>query len=158
MASKHPRTKRPEKSAPEAIVAPRPAAHWLKAVPAVLLVVASLAAYINSFRGTFVFDDRMWIARNPEISGIWPSFGMLAGIRPVASYTFAVNYAIHGLNAWGYHAANFAIHCAAGLLLFGLIRGTLARGSLAARYGAAAVPLCSSSPWCGSSIHFKHRL
>ncbi len=40
-------------------------------------------------------------------------------------FTLAVNYAIHGLNIWGYHAVNVAIHLVCMQLVYMIIRRTL---------------------------------
>lgn len=114
---------------------------------ALALVAAAAAAYANSFGGPFVFDDLHSIALNDQLRGpdAWwrvftpagrGDFG-LAG-RPIGAWTFALNYAWGGLAVAGYHALNLAIHVAAGLVLFGLVRRTLALESLRERWGAHA--------------------
>jgi tetratricopeptide (TPR) repeat protein len=45
----------------------------------------------------------------------------------VINLTFALNYAMGGLNVWGYHAVNLLVHTLAGLTLFGVVRRTLLR-------------------------------
>ncbi|HXA79862.1 MAG TPA: tetratricopeptide repeat protein [Opitutaceae bacterium] len=47
--------------------------------------------------------------------------------RPIVNLSLAVNYAFGGLDPWGYHALNLAIHMLAGLVLFGVVRRTLLR-------------------------------
>lgn len=64
--------------------------------------------------------------------------GKIMPARPLPYYTFALNYAVHGTNLWGYHAVNLVIHLAAGLVLFGLIRRTLGMPRVPPRYAAAA--------------------
>ena len=39
--------------------------------------------------------------------------------------SFAFNYAVSGADVWSYHVLNLAIHLAAGLTLFGIVRRTL---------------------------------
>ena len=100
---------------------------WLAAA---LLVGVGTLAYSNSFGGAFVMDDVDEIAANSAIRQLWPpSEAMFGGSglarRPLPYYTFAVNYALHGLDVWGYHALNLAIHLAGGLALFGILRRTL---------------------------------
>ena len=53
-----------------------------------------------------------------------PNHGETVTGRPLLNLSFAVNYAISGLNVWSYHAANLAIHVLAALLLFGILRRT----------------------------------
>ena len=45
--------------------------------------------------------------------------------RGVAMLTFAINYAIGGLNVTGYHVVNLAIHITNGILVYFLIFLTL---------------------------------
>lgn len=111
------------------------------------LAAAAAAAYANSFGGPFVFDDLHSIVSNEQLRGPdawWRVFTpagrsdfSLAG-RPIGAWTFALNHAWGGLSVAGYHAFNLAIHVAAGLLLFGLVRRTLALESLRERWGAHA--------------------
>ncbi len=104
-----------------------------------LIVLAAVAVFSNSFAGPFVFDGRGFIEQNPAIRTLWPPWAPMVNTnRPVGLWSFALNYAVGGLNVWGYHAANLAIHLAAALTLFGIIRCTLARGRLASQFGPAA--------------------
>ena len=69
---------------------------------------------------------------NATLRGLWASFhppenGVPVTGRPVANLTFAINYAISGVNVWSYHAANLLIHALAALALFGVLRRTFAR-------------------------------
>jgi tetratricopeptide (TPR) repeat protein len=97
--------------------------------PAILLA-AVLAAYSNSLRGPFVFDDPASIADNPTIQSLWTSFappgeGAAVQNRPIVNFTLAVNYSLSRLDVPGYHAFNLAVHCVATLALFGIVRRTL---------------------------------
>ncbi|HVW22581.1 MAG TPA: tetratricopeptide repeat protein [Opitutaceae bacterium] len=114
-----------------------------------LIAAAAIAAYSDSFRGPFVFDDLGSITENVSIRHLataWsPPYraGQTVGGRPVLNLTFALNYALGRLNPWGYHAGNLLIHVLAGLALFGLVRRTLelrpesAPGALGAGLAAA---------------------
>jgi tetratricopeptide (TPR) repeat protein len=115
---------------------------------AALLVVAIAAAYANSFHGPFIYDDQNSVVSNPSIRHLWstqalraPPEALTTVGRPVANLSLAVNYAIGGLDVWGYHAVNLAIHVLAALVLFGLLRRTLLLPALAERFGRAATPL-----------------
>ena len=110
-----------------------------------LLVIAGAGAYANSLDGPFVFDDVAGIEQNPSIrslagSLVPPDQQATAG-RPVVNFSFAVNYALHGLDVRGYHLLNIGIHLLAALVLFDIVRLTLSRRPLAERFGAAANPL-----------------
>lgn len=114
----------------------------------ILLVAAGCLVYANSFGGPFIFDDYSCIVENPHIRHLWPIWEVwrsppevaIAG-RPVVSLTLALNYALGGLRVWGYHAVNLALHLLSALLLYGIIRRTLLRPRLRARFGASAAPL-----------------
>jgi protein O-mannosyl-transferase len=101
------------------------------AMGAALIVIATLLAYANTFDVPFYFDD-VAITDNPSIRDLTqlgqvlspPSNVGLRG-RPIANLSFAMNYAVGGLEVRGYHAANLAIHLAAALTLFALVRHTL---------------------------------
>jgi tetratricopeptide (TPR) repeat protein len=100
----------------------------------VLIVVAVAAAYANSFFGAFQFDDFPAILDNPTLRHLWPlaiplcppSGGMTVSGRPVLNLSLAVNYAVSGDHPWSYHALNILIHIGVALVLFGVIRRTLA--------------------------------
>ncbi len=106
---------------------------------AVILVLAGLAAYSNTFTAPFVLDDVASIVENPSIRQLWPLGPVLAppaaagvGGRPLSNLALALNFAVGGLDVRGYHAVNLVIHLAAGLTLFGVVRRTL-RGPILAR-------------------------
>jgi tetratricopeptide (TPR) repeat protein len=141
---------------------------WLAAA---LIVAAGIWAYGNSFSGAFVFDDTPAIVENPHIRSLWPLTRAMSAPgqvtvsgRPIAALSFAVNYALappevrdvmtptgggatFGVDArfkrnlWGYHAFNLAIHLAAGLVLFGVVRRTLISPRMGDRFAAASTPV-----------------
>src|SRR5881628_3592873 len=81
-------------------------------IAAVVIVVAGVAAFSNSFDGVFVFDDRNAIVSNPAVRTLWPLTAAmnaprdttLAG-RPVASLSFALTYAFAPADARDVFAA-----------------------------------------------------
>ena len=69
-----------------------------------LVIAAGLLAYHNSFTGPFIFDDAQAIQQNPSIRHLWPPWSIVGhSSRPVVQLSLAVNYALGGLNPWGYH-------------------------------------------------------
>ena len=118
-------------------------------VAAGLIVLATLAAYSNSFAGPFVFDDELSIPSNMTIRQLWPiwkplcppNHGETVSGRPLLNLSLAIDYAISRLDVWSYHATNLAIHILAALLLFGILRRTFLLPAMRDRWGAAAVPL-----------------
>ncbi len=116
-------------------------------VGAAIIVLAGVLAYGRTFSAPFIFDDHASIVDNPSIRHLWPLTGPLTpphadgvtvGGRPVVNLTLAVNYALSGEAVWSYHALNLLIHLGGGLVLFGLVRRTLASPMLAKRFGADA--------------------
>ena len=109
--------------------APPPARSLRLALVALVLLV--LAAYANSFRVPFLFDDEPSIVHNPTLSSLWRAWwpptgdGSTVSGRPLLNVSFALNRAFGGNRVWGYHAVNLLIHLAAGATLFGIVRRTL---------------------------------
>jgi Flp pilus assembly protein TadD len=90
-----------------------------------LLLVAGLAAYHNSFRVPFLFDDLPHIVENFRIRQLGRPGEILANTsRPVVHLSLALNYAISGLDVWSYHAFNLAVHILAALTLYGILKRT----------------------------------
>jgi protein O-mannosyl-transferase len=98
-----------------------------------ILAAAAAAAYANSLRCPFVFDDPLSITGNPTINRLWPPWAALhpphgSGLtvegRPLLNLSFAINHALGGTSVRGYHAANIAIHILATLTLYGILRRT----------------------------------
>ena len=114
---------------------PRTSSRLQTAAVAVVIAVAALGAYHNTFRVPFLFDDARAIPENPGIRQLWPlwrafwpqSTTLTVSGRPVANFTLAINYALSGSEVWSYHALNLLIHVLSGLTLFGIVRRTLVR-------------------------------
>jgi len=149
------------------LTSPPPAFAWIAGA---VIVLAGVYAYIPSFAGVLVFDDRPAIVENTTIRSLAlpdvlrPPAGATVSGRPVANLSFALNYALApaevrdvfspaGLlpdaaarfrrNVWGYHLVNLLIHLGTGLVLFGAVRRTLESSALRDRTGRAAVPLAA---------------
>ncbi len=89
------------------------------------LVAATVVCYSNSLRGAFVLDDRHAILENPRVSDL-ADFDRWKSLRGLVDFSFAANHALGGFEPLGYHLLNLAIHCCTGLILFDLVRRTLA--------------------------------
>ena len=120
------------------------------AFPAVVLflVAAAAVAFGNGLHGCFVYDSLDAIVNNEHIRRLWPlseamslplwNSGYTVDGRPILSLSFALNYAAVGLYPPGFRIVNIAIHLAAALLLFGLVRRTLELPRFRARFGGRA--------------------
>ncbi len=114
------------------------------------LLIAGLAliVYLNSLNGPFIFDDFTTVRDNRSIRCLWPLTVPLSPPheggthgRPVLNLFYAIIYAISGLNEHGYHAGNLVLHILTALVLYGVVRRTLAGGRLRAMYGNHATGL-----------------
>ncbi len=98
-----------------------------------IIGIAVILAYANSLQGAFVYDDIDAIAQNATLQPWWrldhvlvPPPNTTVSGRPLLNLTLAVNHAISGTGVWSYHVGNTLIHLVATLVLFGLVRRTLA--------------------------------
>lgn len=99
-------------------------------IAAVIVIVAVChLAYWSSLSGPFQFDDHWQIVGNRDIRNaldpvnIWD----FNPRRFVLMYTFALNFAIGGMNAWNYHYTNLLIHAGNAILIFFLGKMILGR-------------------------------
>jgi tetratricopeptide (TPR) repeat protein len=133
---------------------------WLALACGSVLAVLVIGAYGRTFAVPFLFDDVPSIADNPSIRHLgtaWlpPADSTVSG-RPVLNLSLAINYAISGTAPWSYHAVNLAIHVFAALLLFGIVRRTLAsrEGSSATLTAACAALLWALHPLLTESVTY----
>src|SRR5262245_26731199 len=114
---------------------------------ALLVLVAVVAIYVQSLGGPFLWDDRLLVLDAPLVerggslveflsAPFWTGGESHAGsasyYRPLASYSFAVDHALHGENPAGYHLTNVVLHASNALLLFALTRKHGVRPMIAA--------------------------
>jgi tetratricopeptide (TPR) repeat protein len=124
-----------------------PTAHRLPwpVVAAFALGLTLLAAYANSFRVPFLFDDDSSIIENPTLRSWKTAFfppgdsGVTVSGRPLLNATLALNWTLSGKDVFGYHVTNLLIHVLAALTLFGLTRRTLLLPSLREKLPAITV-------------------
>ena len=91
---------------------------------------------------------------NPFLSRAWPTWDVFRAPRmssisgrPISALSFAATYQFFEFNASGYRAVNLGLHVSAALLLFGLIRRTVAaRGGMLAR-SALPIGFCAAAVW-----------
>ncbi len=94
------------------------------------LIAAGLLAYCFSFSGGFVFDDT-YIPDNESLRHwqTWltpPHDGSPVDSRPLTNLSMGINYAVAGTRVGFYHLTNIVIHIGCALLLYGIVRRTLA--------------------------------
>src|SRR3954470_10359362 len=99
-----PRARKPLRGQPAA--AP-PRAPWSAVA---LIIGAGICTYWNGLGGPMIWDDQTAIVGNTTIRALstaWvpPHETPVAG-RPLANVSFALNYALGGLDVTGYHLVN----------------------------------------------------
>ena len=97
-----------------------------------IILIAGVLTHANSLSGAFILDDQATIVDNHQIREWWrlssvlvPESDTAIAGRPLVNLSFAINYAIGGLNVRGYHVVNIAIHLLCGLLAFAIVWRTL---------------------------------
>lgn len=115
----------------------------------VCLALAGIAflAYANSFGNQFTnWDDHHLIVENAAIQSLAPDkvvqiFTPAPGrtFQPIRVLSYAVDYAIWGLNPFGFHLGNTVLHALASVLLFVWLTAWLPGAQ--ARWAAASVAL-----------------
>ena len=106
----------------------------------ILIAGFSLVVYANSLSNSFHFDDQHYIVTNPYITDLsnipsffkstrYSSFEMVftAHYRPLLMTSYALNYAMGGLNPAGYHAVNLLFHAGSAFLVFLILEAMLER-------------------------------
>jgi len=131
---------------PAALTPPDPPARvrWRAGV----IVLVGFLAYANSLSGPFVMDDPVAITENESIrewrkveTALSPQRELPTAGRPLVNLSFALNYAVGGLDVRGYRYVNLACHLLSGLILFGVVRRTLELPRLGERFGGTALNL-----------------
>ncbi|MBI5561339.1 MAG: hypothetical protein HY894_00565 [Deltaproteobacteria bacterium] len=98
---------------------------WFHVILMAVIAASVIAVYSNTFHSAFQFDDTPSIAQNPRIKDLGNLSGILKSRRGVTELTFALNYAAGGLDTFGYHAVNAAIHVLASIAAYFLVAGAL---------------------------------
>ena len=104
------------------------------------VLIAVAAVYANGLNGSFHYDDRETIVENPalrpsnlrldSLASWWGADASRIGgghYRPLTFVTYAFNAAIGGLDPFGYHVVNVALHWAAATALMALVWSLLPR-------------------------------
>lgn len=88
----------------------------------VVIAILSFIIYSNSFQSSFHFDDIYYIINNDFIKEL-DHFNNLeywfrVNQRPLPTWSFALNYNLHGLSVSGYHIVNLLLHLITGIVVF----------------------------------------
>lgn len=113
---------------------------------ALLILVLGFLVYARTFSVPFLFDDFPYLVSNPAIRdfsfftdpdkllnlALFPDVKNNFLLRPAAYFSFALNYAVDGLDVQGYHVVNMLLHLGNGLLVYLLCRLIVAPPATAA--------------------------
>ncbi|XP_029104440.1 protein O-mannosyl-transferase TMTC2-like isoform X1 [Scleropages formosus] len=117
----------------------------------------ALLLYFNTLEADFCYDDSRVIITNQDLlpetpwtnifyNDFWGTLlthsGSHKSYRPLCILSFRLNHALGGLDPWGYHLVNVALHCAVSGLFAHLSRLLLGRG----RWSLLAGLLFASHP------------
>ena len=94
------------------------------------LVIVIALAYHNSLSVPFIFDDES-IVENFGERGLSATDVVIGSTRPLVQLSFAANYATGNLDVRGYHLVNIAVHALAAVVLFAIVRRSLAAAGAA---------------------------
>jgi hypothetical protein len=90
-----------------------------------LLALTAALLYANSLFGAFIWDDRAAVVKNRDVLGESPLSDLLLhdfwgtditradshkSYRPLTVLSFRMDHAMHGLDAFGFHASNVALY------------------------------------------------
>lgn len=124
-------------------------------LPMATVAVLATALYAPSLNGPFVYDDPNAISQSMLVRRLLPLTRFVTlSTRPLTDFSYALNYAMGGLDTWPYHLTNIVLHLINGLLIYAIAWATFAFSGLARRYGAAAQPLA----WVAAALFVVHPL
>lgn len=93
-----------------------------------MLILANVICYVPAFDAPFIDDDILTVVESKSIRSL--NLGTFWGAataegRPVLNLTYALNYALHGLNPTGFRIGNLLIHLVNVCLLYVILFKTL---------------------------------
>jgi len=102
-----------------------------------LVFTAAVATFWPGVTGEFLnWDDRVNVVTNAGVHGLgraqlaWMWSGVILGhYIPLTWMSFGLNYALGGLNPWGYHVLNLVLHGANAAIFYLVARRLLAAAS-----------------------------
>jgi tetratricopeptide (TPR) repeat protein len=76
--------------------------------------------YLNALSNPFVYDDHRMVVENTGIQDLTDlrAIVLLEPTRPLINFSYAVDYAVWGLNPFGFHLTNLLLHVLNVVLLF----------------------------------------
>jgi protein O-mannosyl-transferase len=96
--------------------------NYFNLIGLIIIILLGIIIYSNSFTCSFHFDDLWTIVNNPKIRDLRDvrSWWSIYPTRPVAIFSFAVNYNFNKLDVYYWHYVNLVIHLINALLVWWL--------------------------------------
>jgi len=123
-------------------------------LPALVLVVITVAAFAPGVNAGYIWDDELYVTGNPYLKDaaglfdMWFRLGSTSMYAPAVFTTLWVEYQLWGLDPLGYHVVNIALHVASVLLLWRFLQRLDVRGAwLAAALFAVHPVMVESVAW-----------
>jgi tetratricopeptide (TPR) repeat protein len=114
---------------------------------AIVILLATIAAYIPAISAGFIWDDDSYLTANPVITQpggflkIWTDPLATPQYYPLVFTTFYIEHAIWGLSPTGYHIVNILLHAANAILVFHILKKLNIRAALPAALIFALHPI-----------------
>jgi len=95
-----------------------------------VLLAATLLAYLPAIRGGFIWDDDPYITANPNVQQlgglwrIWTDLRSAPQYYPLVTTSFWLEFRLWGLHPEGYHVVNVMLHALNAALLGSVLRRT----------------------------------
>ncbi|MFY9222343.1 MAG: hypothetical protein WAQ98_06730, partial [Blastocatellia bacterium] len=98
-----------------------------------IIILVTLITFTNTLLNGFVYDDISIVQNNASINalskvpnlflqGYWGENNKNGLYRPITVVTYSLNYAINGLEPYGYHLVNIIIHTINSLLVYWIVK------------------------------------
>jgi len=128
-------------------------AGWLVAV----VLVATALAHSPAVWGTFLYDDWRDVVENPAAKAATFLNLLSQTVRPLLKASYALQDALHGMNAAAFHGVNIGLHLGAVALVFLLVRRATrlsGRGDAGERVALLATLLWSLHPALTDTVSY----
>lgn len=115
------------------------------------LMAVVMAAYVPALRAGFIWDDDSYVTQNTTLRAddglrrIWTDRGASPQYYPLVFTVFWLEYQLWGLEPFGYHLVNIALHGFNAILLWRLVERLRINGALAAAAVFALHPVAVES-------------
>jgi len=127
------------------------------------IVILTSAVFWPALKNGFVWDDMDLLLRNPyyrglgwtQITWMFTTFHM-GHYMPLSWATFGLDYLLWGMDPFGYHLTNLALHCANAVVFYFIVLGLLSL-VLSSVAPPAELPLRAAA-WLAALIFAVHPL